>query len=163
MDGVQTEIETTLRVGDYFRAYDLATSALEYDPANLNLQYAVLLALARTGANRQARARLSALLDPTKPKKEMPEQLAEDFAAMDARLLKNLAFEETGEKRRTLAAQSARQYEAAYAIRGRHFPAINAATMWLIADEPEKSRAMARRAFANIGQENGYWPLASAA
>jgi adenylate cyclase len=102
-------------------------------------------------------------LDPTKPNEAMPEQLAEDFAAMDARLLKNLAFEETGEKRCTLAVQSARRYEAAYAIKGGHFPAINAATMWLVADEPEKSRAMAHSALTNIGQESGYWPLASAA
>jgi adenylate cyclase len=163
MDRIQTEIETALRVGDYFRTYDLATSGLESDPANLNLQYTILLALARTGANRQARARLNALLDSAKPKKEMPEQLAEDFAAMDARLFKNLAFEETGEKRRTLAIQSARRYEAAYAIKGGHFPAINAAAMWLIADEPEKSRAMAHSALANTEQESGYWPLASAA
>src|ERR1700676_216385 len=94
MDGIQTEIETALRVGDYFLAYDLATSALEGDPANFGLQYTIVLALARTGANRQARARLNVLLDPDKPADEMPRHLAEDFAAMDARLLKDLAFEE---------------------------------------------------------------------
>jgi adenylate cyclase len=163
MDGIQTEIEIALQVGDYFRAYDLATSALEHDPPNRGLQYTIVLALARTGANRQARARLSALLDPAAPKTEMPGQLAEDFAAMDARLLKNLAFEETGAKRQSLAAQSARRYEAAYAIKGGHFPAINAATMWLIADEPEKSRGMAQNALADTAKEKGYWPLASAA
>jgi adenylate cyclase len=163
MTGIQEKIDTALRAGDYFRAYDLATSALETDPANLGLQYSAILALARTGANRQARARLSALLDPAKPKKDMPQQLAEDFVAMDARLLKNLALEETGEKRRTLAAQSAHGYQTAYAIKAGHFPAVNAATMWLIADEPDKSHKMALNALTNIEQENGYWPLASAA
>jgi hypothetical protein len=39
MDGIETEIETALRVGDYFRTYDLATSALENDPTNFSLQY----------------------------------------------------------------------------------------------------------------------------
>jgi adenylate cyclase len=163
MGRIQTEIDVALQVGDYFRAYDLATSALELDPSNLSLQYTIVLSLARTGANRQARSRLNALLDSTAAKQQMPGQMAEDLAAMDARLLKDLAFERTGPKRQVLAAQSARRYEAAYAIKGGYFPAINAATMWLIADEPEKSRAMAQSVLADTAKENGYWPLASAA
>lgn len=164
MASIREDIETALRVGDYFRAYDLAISDLEIDPNSLNSHYAAILSLARTGANRQARARLTALLDAAKPKNDIPLQLAEDFAAMDARLFKNLALEEAGEKRRTLAAQSAHRYENAYSIKGGYFPAINAATMWFFADEPEKSRAMAQNALADIGQAaNEYWPLATAA
>jgi adenylate cyclase len=164
MAGFREDIGIALRTGDYFRAYDLAISDLEANPNNLYSQYAILLSLARTGANRQARARLTTLLDVTKSINDIPPQLAEDFAAMDGRLFKNLALEESGEKRRTLAAQSAHRYENAYSIRGGYFPAINAATMWLIADEPEKSRAMAQNALADIGQTpNEYWPLATAA
>lgn len=166
MAAVREEIETALRVGGYFRAYDLATSALESDPDNLDLHYVAILALARTGANRHARARLSAILEPnpTGPAKAVPAQLVEDLAAMDARLAKNLALDETGQTRRALAAESARRYEAAFAIKGGHFPAINAATMWLLADESEKSRAMAHRALDDIRHAaGGYWPLASAA
>jgi len=164
MAGFREDIEIALRTGDYFRVYDLAISDLETNPNNLHSQYAILLSLARTGANRQARTRLTALLDATKSRKDIPPQLAEDFAAMDGRLFKNLALEESGENRRTLAAQSAHRYENAYYIRGGYFPAINAATMWLIADEPEKSRAMAQNALADIGQTpNEYWPLATAA
>jgi class 3 adenylate cyclase len=161
---IQKELDPALRDGDYFRAYDLASAALKTDPDNLDLHYVVLLALARTGANRQARARMSALLDHTKPAKQMPTRLAEDFAAMDARLCKNLALEESGEKRRTLAAESARRYEAAHAIKGGHFPAINAATMWCLAGNREKSRTMAHIALEeaeNATEE--YWPLASSA
>jgi len=164
MTGFREDIGVALRTGDYFRAYDLAISDLEADPNNLYSQYAILLSLARTGANRQARARLTALLNATKSINDIPPQLAEDFAAMDGRLFKNLAFEESGEKRRALAAQSAHRYENAFSIRGGYFPAINAATMWLIADEPEKSRAMARNALTDVGQTpNEYWPLATAA
>ena len=164
MAGFREDIEIALRNGDYFRAYDLAISDLEADPNNLYSQYSILLSLARTGANRQARARLTALLDATTSMNDIPPQLAEDFAAMDGRLFKNLAFEESGDMRRTLAAQSAHRYENAYSISGGYFPAINAATMWLIADEPEKSRTMAHNALADIGQfPNEYWPLATAA
>jgi class 3 adenylate cyclase len=164
MTEMQKEIDLALHDGDYFRAYDLASAALGTDPDNLDFQYVELLALARTGANRQARARLSALLDQTKPAKQMPARLAEDFAAMDARLCKNLALEESGEKRLALAAESARRYEAAYAIKGGHFPAINAATMWCLAGDREKSRTMARRALEEAGHATEeYWPLASTA
>ncbi|HLH87613.1 MAG TPA: tetratricopeptide repeat-containing protein [Xanthobacteraceae bacterium] len=161
---IPADIETALRVGDYFRAYDLATAALEAEPGDLDLHYVAVLALARTGANKHARACLRAILDSIKSGKVVSPQLAEDFAAMDARLAKDLALEEIGQKRRTLAADSARRYEAALAVKGGHFPAINAATMWLLAGETEKSRALARRALDDIRHTAaGYWPLASAA
>lgn len=157
------DARAALQAGDYIRGYDIATAALELDPDDLGLRYLVILALARTGANAQAYARLSRLVAPEIPKREMPAQLAEDLAVIEARLLKNLALEAMDEKRVSLAAQSARHYEAALAIKDGHYPAINAATMWLLAGERQKAQSLAQHALDRSRASVDYWSFATSA
>ncbi len=162
------DAEAALKRGDYFHAYDLASSELKSHPDDLRLNHLALLALARSCANRQARACLEDLKARGLLDQPMEPRLAADLAAIDAKLIKNVALEAEGEERRALATRSAEGYEAALAGADDYYPAINAATMWLVAGNLSRSAVMARRALVVLDALGGedaadYWALATRA
>jgi len=138
------------RVRDYegrgmvLRAYDAAESALADFPDDLWLQHRAVLALARSGANKTARRLYS--------KYELEQKQGEDIAELGARLAKDLAWRSEGVERKDKAAIAAKAYENAYTQGGGYYPAINAATLKLIAGDTEGATALARRVLADIAE-----------
>ena len=140
-------IERLVASGEYLGAYDAAANA---DPAGdwssadrVRLRYLRALTLARSGASQRAGAELAAIADVDTP---LPSAVREDIAALDARLAKDRALSLSGQRRKAAAAEAAQRYQDVYQVFGRPFACVNAATMWLIAGEPEKAATLARRA-----------------
>jgi DNA-binding Lrp family transcriptional regulator len=96
---------------------------------------------------------------------EMEAQLVEDLAALNARLLKERAFEAKGANGRSKqAAASFEAYHSLFEHRRGYYPGINAATMALIAGERDKARAIAGRLVKSLPRDaEDYWPLATLA
>jgi hypothetical protein len=130
-------VRTADRRGEMLAAFDLAQRALVEYPDNLRLKHLAVLALARAGSTDEARARyleygLGSVDD-------------EDAQALGARIAKDTALQTTGQRRAIDAARAAAAYEAVYDRTGGYYPAVNAATMRLLAGDPIAARRLARR------------------
>jgi Adenylate and Guanylate cyclase catalytic domain len=135
-------VRSAERRGELLAGYDLAMRGLDEFPGDTDLRYRAVLALARTGSTEQARRQFDAL--------DLAAVETEDVAALAARIAKDQALEATGPIRRRLAAEAAAQYEAVFSHTGGYYPAINAATLRLVAGDPGGSRELARRALDAI-------------
>jgi hypothetical protein len=144
--------------GDYLAAYDLASGTQDADgPDDLEVRYLAVLALARSGATTAALA-AAAALDPG------GSHLAEDVAALGARLEKDLALRLHGAARVAGCASAAQQYEDVFRRTGGVYPGVNAAAMWFLAGDPQRAEPLARAVLALAdGAEQDYWTAASAA
>jgi adenylate cyclase len=97
--------------------------------------------------------------------------LAEDVAALRARLVKDEALGQSGGRRRATAAKASALYESAYNQFGGYFACINAATMALVSGDKERALFLAGRArdlvdrplSGNGEPEEGYWRMATRA
>jgi class 3 adenylate cyclase len=148
-------------------AYDEATTAAADSPGDVSLRYCAVLALARAGASERAAEQLSSL------QAELPEELdprlAEDIAALRARLAKDRALEARDGRRLALARESAAQYEDIYVQLKRPYSCINAATMWLLGGNEQRSIDLARSARALVAPTDPnssadvYWQAATEA
>ncbi len=90
-------------------------------------------------------------------------RLTEDMAAIEARARKELAFAARDEGgRQRYATVSAGFYETIFDETGGYYAGINAAMMARIADETQKSAAIAGRVVARLnGSPKGYWANAT--
>ena len=128
-----------------------------------------MLALARSGATIQARRRYDSFGLASVEGASIAARLAEDIAALDARLDKDIALARDGEQRRLWASRSARGYGAAFDRHRSPYLAVNAATMWLVAGEEVRATASARQGLDVLSKakaassEDRYWLLASEA
>jgi tetratricopeptide (TPR) repeat protein len=139
------------RRGEQLAAFDLAERGLEQHPDDLWLKHRAVLALARAGATGEAERRLGEY-----GLAEVPD---EDVAALRARIAKDAALAAGGEQRRRLAARAADLYGAIFTRTGGYYPAINAATLRLIAGEADLARELARMALERVvesGEESYY-------
>jgi hypothetical protein len=131
--------------GEYLTAFDLATEAVGVYPADLPLQYQMILALARAGATNQALQALeSSRLEERSGTADVA--LQEDIAALRARLAKDQALAVTGPERAVRAAVAAGLYETIYRRLHRSYTCINAATMWLVAGDEARAAELAQQA-----------------
>ena len=132
------------RRGELLTAFDLAEKGLAEHPDDLLLKHRAVLSLARAGATEEAARRfeeyrLGGIED-------------EDIAALWARICKDLALASEGVERRRRAAHAADLYAAVFARTGGYYPAVNAATMRLVAgrrrrrERARPGRARARSA-----------------
>lgn len=152
------------RIGDYLHMFDLAAHGLLEHPDAIELEYQSVLALARSGATNRAAARVAALEKAGRLAAIADRRLANDFAALEGRLLKDRAVEAAGAQRTELLRSSAAAYEAAFG-RGKddHYLAINAASMWFLAGDGDRAAAMAREALRlSAGSPDDYWAAATA-
>ncbi len=139
------------------------------DPHDLNARYLAALALVRSGAEERARAAIRELQDLVAATRDAPDELREDAAALEGRLAKQAALAAQGGKRKALAAETARLYESVADRHGRYFASINAATMWLIAGDPERSKSLAERTLGlvrvdpHVERMAAYWRAATEA
>lgn len=146
------------RRGDFLGAFDLAHRGLEAHPGDLALGHRAVLALARSGATAGARALLSTIGLAT-----------DELIALDARLCKDEALAATGDDRVQLAREAAARYAALHAKNGASYPAINAATLHLLAGDRARAEELAERALLRTHAESStdpldpYWQAATAA
>ena len=155
--------EVRRREADYLKMYDLAQRGLAEHPESMELQYQALLALARAGATNRAQARLADLVAKGRITALAGGSLSNEFAALSARLFKDRAVEAAAAEQRALLAQSAAAYETVFQNGNpSYYPAINAASMWFLAGDAARSKAMAAEALrlARAETEN-YWSLAT--
>lgn len=139
------------RRGELLGAFDLAERGLVEHPDNLRLKHRAVLSLARAGATDEASRRFLLYgLDEVKD---------EDVAALRARIAKDRALLREGEARRLGAARAAMLYGQVFARTGGYYPAINAATLRLVAGDAAESRELASRVLQILrrnGQESYY-------
>ncbi|RKQ96106.1 adenylate/guanylate cyclase domain-containing protein [Maricaulis maris] len=148
--------------GDLARAYDLCQDGLRDRPDDFWLKHRAVLCLIRSGALERASAayheyRLAEIRHD------------EDCLAVGARLLKALALESSGQAFARFARESARNYADVHARTGGHYPAINAASMYMLAGDPGPAEIYARKVLygsfdtATASREQAYYRQASQA
>ena len=154
------QIDLALARGCNLEAWELALEALRRpslsrDPA---IHHRAVLASARSGAVHEA-WRMLREFDLAKTATD------EDAAALEARLHKDLwAQEQDHAFRRALALKSAECYDAVYRKFGGYYAAINAATMFVAADDRARAREVATAVLGLLGEHPAtYYELASAA
>src|SRR3954447_4672708 len=128
-------------------AFDLADRALREYPDDLWLRHRAVLALARAGSTGEATRRfveygLKGVAD-------------EDVAALEARIAKDAALAQHDVLlRRRDAATSAHLYETIFRDTGGYYPAVNAATMYLIGGQPQLAETLAGEALEAVGADD---------
>jgi class 3 adenylate cyclase len=143
------------RRGELLTAFDLAERGLARHPDDISLKHRAVLALARAGSTEQARRRFAEY--------GLAEIPTEDVAALGARIVKDIAIAASGEGRRLHAARSAELYRAIFARTGGYYPAINAATLSMIAGEPDRARELAAHALRLVDGTEDYYAAATEA
>lgn len=86
-----------------------------------------------------------------------------DLLALKGRILKDMAFLADGDDRADLLEQAGQVYRRAYDLSGEHYPAINAASLMMLAGDGDNAKQLAvavRQAIAGSGLTD-YWALAS--
>ncbi len=148
--------------GDLARAYDLCLAALAQQPDDGWFKHRAVLCLVRSGALERAELdfrhfRLSEASHD------------EDSLALGARLSKSMALEASAGQVAPLAAVAADQYHRIFSETGGHYPGINAATLYLLAGDRQRSDSLAREVLASCRSaspadaEEAYYRLASQA
>ena len=131
--------------------------ALDEHPDDLWLKHRAVLALARAGSTDEAARRFQeyglAAVDE------------EDVAALRARIVKDIALAADGAKRSEAAARSAALYAAIHERTGGWYPAVNAATLSLIAGDPGRAERFAREALEALAErgDGSYYAAATEA
>ena len=156
------QVRAAERRGDFLGAFDLARRGLDAYPGDLKLAHRAILSLARSGATANARALFSTL----------GIRHDDELAALDARLCKDEALAARGDERQRRARDAAARYAALHDRNGAAYPAINAATLHLIAGDEARAVELAERALAiTLGEArlpggdalDDYWRAATAA
>lgn len=157
----QSEIQSLESGGDFLLAYDRAQRAIAAFPAEAQFHYLAVRALARSGATRQA-------LDLYQHY-GLGRHDNVDYLALRARLEKDLALGSTGADRARCLRAAAQMYEEVFGRLGGYYPAINAATLFLLAGDVDRARSYAHEALAwcrrdaNKGELDDYYRAASRA
>ena len=153
------EVRGYEKTGDFFQAIDRAEQGLREHPDERWLKHRAVLALANAGATWEARRRYDAY--------GLSLFADEDLCALDARLLKDQAFSERGALRREkLLAAAERYHELAVRSGFSSYPAVNAASLFLLAGAEARCRSVAERLLAPLEAALAagtidYWGLAT--
>ena len=139
-----TQIRALVSRGELIEAYDLAETLLVSNPGNLALQHLAVLVLARSGATRRARESFQRYGLGEAIGGELDSDLKLDIAALEARIAKDEALAATPSTRIQLLGNAAEGYDGIFRRTGRAYPAINAATLWLLTGQLRRSQALAK-------------------
>ena len=148
------EVLQNERRGELLTAFDLADRGLVEHPFDTRLGYHAVLVLARAGSTTQAIQRFEEL--------DLASVDSEDTTALEARLAKDLALGATGAVRARLAGDASSAYRRIRDRTGGYFPAINAATMSLVAGAATQARALAEDALGLVASSGDVSYYASA-
>jgi class 3 adenylate cyclase len=161
VDDYQHTAARLLKQGAPLVAYDTIAEGLRKFPSDTRLRQLLALALARTGATREANRRLHTLV--------AEGHTDEETVGMLARTYKDLWIaEKEPDRRRQNLEQAQHWYAEAYRLSGGYWSGINAATMAQIRGDLEQSRALARRVadlcvdrLHQASDQEQYWILAT--
>lgn len=134
-ESVHKRANEALKAGNYLQCYDTISRARSRGVDSRALQYLTILALANAGSTRLALRRYVEF--------EEAAELGEDWLALKARLLKDLAFR-GGPASESLFLQSAEAYESAFVGTGGYFSAVNAASMYCLGGQRASATKLAR-------------------
>lgn len=150
-------VRTAERRGELLTAVDLAEQGLAEHPDDLWLKHRAVLALARAGATEEASRRFE--------RYGLSATDEEDVCALGARIAKDLALEAPPSERRSEALRARELYRTIHARTGGYYPAINAATLSLVAGEPQMAQELAREALRAIrgARDDSYYAAATEA
>ena len=118
------------RTGNFVAAFDLAQDALRRWPGSQALEHVSILALASCGSTQAA-------LDAFRAT-SLSINANEDFLALEARLLKDLAFNARMNTETTLA-EAAQAYERIAQRTGGTYSRQNAALLWMLAGDAQRA------------------------
>jgi class 3 adenylate cyclase len=128
--------------GNFVAAFDLAQEGLQQWPDSQPLQHLSILALASCGSTQAALAALRA--------STLVETDNEDFLALEARLLKDLAFKSPVTQARPQLAAAAEAYERTAQRTGGNYTRQNAALLWMLAGDDERAVGLASSVAASV-------------
>jgi Adenylate and Guanylate cyclase catalytic domain len=128
--------------GNFVAAFDLAQEALHQWPDSQPLQHVSILALASCGSTQAALAALRA--------STLAGTENEDFLAIEARLLKDLAFKSSAPGAQALLAAAAEAYERIAQRTGGNYTGQNAALLWMLAGADARATRLASAVAANL-------------
>jgi class 3 adenylate cyclase len=128
--------------GNFVAAFDLAQEGLQQWPDSQPLQHLSILALASCGSTQAA---LAALRTST-----LAETENEDFLALEARLLKDLAFKSPSAAAQPQLAAAAAGYERIAQRTGGNYTRQNAALLWMLAGEDARAVELASSVISNV-------------
>ena len=144
------------RRGELLTAFDLAERGLGEHPGDRWLAHRAVLALARAGSTSEAARRFAEY--------GLAEVDTEDVAALRARIVKDTALAAAGDERQRAATRSAELYGDIHARTGGWYPAVNAATLWLLAGDARRARELAQAALRGLARgEESYYAAATRA
>ena len=123
------------RTGNFVAALDLTQDGLRRWPTSQPLQHLWILALASCGSTQAALDALRA--------SSLSAEIDEDYLALEARLLKDLAFSGTTPMAGTLLSQAAAAYERAAQRTGGTYTRQNAALLWMLAGDTGRALTLA--------------------
>jgi len=132
------------RSGNFVAAFDIAQEGLNFWPKSLALQHVSILALASCGSTSAALAAYRA--------SGLGRSASEDFLALEARLLKDLAFLASGADAPPLLVQAAEAYERIAERTGGSYPAQNAALLWALAGHESQAMRLAASVLEALAQ-----------
>jgi len=132
------------RSGNFVAAFDLAQEGLNFWPTSLPLQHLSILALASCGSTSAALAAYRA--------SGLGTGANEDFLALEARLLKDLAFLAGGADAAPLLVHAAEAYERIAARTRGSYPAQNAALLWALAGHETRAARLAASVLAELAR-----------
>jgi tetratricopeptide (TPR) repeat protein len=151
-------VREALQEGRLAEALGDARELLAADPADAEARYLEALALSRLGSAVLAEQVVSRLL--TQP--GVPEAVRADAFALQGRLRKDLVAGAHAGERAALALHAAMPYEEAFRIRPDAFFAVNAASLYRLAGDAERSETLARAAIGLAAQpDSDYWHAAT--
>jgi adenylate cyclase len=165
-DAQSEEIERLLSAGDFILASDTAEKAIETGNASLRTKHLSVLSLARSGATDLAIRRYNELELHNLADTARPAHLKTSIRALWARLLKDKALSSDGDRRSDLLSGAADAYEKVFRSDRSSYPAVNAATLKLLAGDIAAARKLADsalRALARERTQNGFWGAVTSA
>src|SRR3954469_13001974 len=145
------------RRGELLTAFDRAERGLDEHPDDLWLKHRAVLALARAGSTDEAARRFREY--------GLAAVEAEDVAALRARIVKDIALAAGGAERRDAAGRSAELYAAIHERTGGWYPAVNAATLSLVAGDTARAQRFAHEALEALAErgDGSYYAAATEA
>jgi class 3 adenylate cyclase len=132
------------RSGNFVAAFDLAQEGLSRWPGSLPLQHLSVLALASCGSTSAA---LSAFRTT-----DLAASANEDYLALEARLLKDLAFGAAEPTRAGLLVEAAQAYERIAERTHGSYTAQNAALLWTLAGNEPRAARLASDVIAGLSR-----------
>jgi class 3 adenylate cyclase/tetratricopeptide (TPR) repeat protein len=158
IEGFLQEADDYIRYGHNALALDILDHADKQHPDDYRLLYLRALALSRSGCASQAAGIIKKVLD----RPELPTDERMNALALAGKLYKLYFRQSMGPSAQAAAQQSARYYKAALELRSDYFPAINAATMFLLAGHLAESRSLANQALElSSAAPDDVWSIAT--